>query len=284
MIAEHSCTDWPSQLQMFLGGPGGTGKSQVINALCTFFQEKKQDRRFHLASFTGIAAHNIKGTTLHAALGLNQQQKGSSTKVTQEFIAMWQGVDYLFIDKVSMIGCKFLLKIHQALCTARENKSPFGGINIIFSGDFAQLLPVGDTRFCSKLNTHKWATNGGQNEMFRKLLWLSINKCVMLTEVMQQRGLENQNFVELLQRLRTGQCNEADYELLNSKLLHNAWPDWPKKEWTESPVIVSNNEAKDLINLRCAQAFAARSGQLLHYYHALDWQNCKIIEHPELKN
>ena len=249
MIAEHSCTEKPSQLRMFLGGPGGTGKSQVINALHTFFQQKGQDRCFCLASFTGVAAHNIKGTTLHAALGLNQQRKGSSSKVAQELIAMWRGVDYLFIDEVSMIGCKFLLKIHQALCTARENKNPFGGINIIFAGDFAQLLPVGDTRFCSKLNTRKRATNGGQNEMFGKLLWLSVDKCVMLTEVMRQRGPENQNFVELLQRLRTGQCDEADYELLNSKLLHNARPDWSKKEWTESPVIVSNNEAKDLINL-----------------------------------
>ena len=165
---------------MFLGGPGGTGKSQVINALQTFFQRKGEDRHFCLATFTGVTVHNIKGTTLHAALGLNQQQKGNSAKVTQELIAMWHGVDYLFIDEVSMIGCKFLLKIHQALCIVKEKKSPFSGINIIFAGDFTQLLSVGDTRFCSKLNTHKQATNIGQNEMFGKLLWLSVNKCVML--------------------------------------------------------------------------------------------------------
>jgi hypothetical protein len=115
MIAQHSLTDKPSQLRMFLGGAGGTGKSQVINTLHTFFETKGQERRFWLASFTGVAAHNIKGMTLHAALGLNQQRKGSSAKVIQEVIAMWCGVHYLFIDEVSMIGCKFLLKIHQAL-------------------------------------------------------------------------------------------------------------------------------------------------------------------------
>ena len=71
MITEHSGTDKPMQLRMFLGGPGGTGKSQVINALQTFFQRKGEDRHFHLASYTGVAAHNIQGTTLHAVLGLN---------------------------------------------------------------------------------------------------------------------------------------------------------------------------------------------------------------------
>ena len=91
-------------------------------------------------------------------------------------------------------------------------------------------------------------------------------------------------FVELLQRLRTGQCNEDDYELLNSKLLCNAQTDWSQEEWTEAPVIVSNNEAKDLINMWCAQAFAAKTGHALHYYHALDQQGGKVIKHPELKD
>ena len=281
MVAEHSCRDKPEQLQMFLGGPGGTGKSQVINALCTFFQRKREDRRFRLAAYTGVATHNIQGMTLHAALGLNQQRKGNSSRVTQDLIAMWRGVDYLFIDEVSMIGCKFLFKLHEALCVAKEDKRPFGGINIIFTGDFAQS-PVGDTRFCSKLNTRRKATNAGQNEMFGKLLWLSVDKCVMLKNIMRQRGPENQPFIQLLQRLRTGQCNEDDYELLNSKLLCNAEPLWSQEEWRESPVIVSNNEAKDLINLKCAEAFAARTGHELHY-HALDRQGGKVIDHADLK-
>ena len=59
MIAEHSGADKPMQLRMFLSSPGGTGKSQVFNALQTFFQRKGEDRHFHLASYTGVAAHNI---------------------------------------------------------------------------------------------------------------------------------------------------------------------------------------------------------------------------------
>ena len=55
-------------LRMFLGEPGGTGKSRVISAVKDYFYEMHQDRRFRLASFTGIAAKNISGSTLHSLL------------------------------------------------------------------------------------------------------------------------------------------------------------------------------------------------------------------------
>ena len=57
---------------MYLGGAGGTGKSRVITAVKEFFQRRQQDRHFRLSSYTGVAAKNISGMTLHAALSLNQ--------------------------------------------------------------------------------------------------------------------------------------------------------------------------------------------------------------------
>ncbi|KAJ6621962.1 hypothetical protein B0H10DRAFT_2015445 [Mycena sp. CBHHK59/15] len=62
---------------MFLGGPGGTGKSRVLNALTNFFTRRSQERRFRLASYTGagVAARNVSGMTLHAALNLGQKLK-----------------------------------------------------------------------------------------------------------------------------------------------------------------------------------------------------------------
>jgi ATP-dependent exoDNAse (exonuclease V) alpha subunit len=58
---------------------------------------------------------------------------------------MWNGVDYLVVDEVSMIGCHLLLKISEALNDARENQTPFEGINIVFIGDFSQLPPLGES-------------------------------------------------------------------------------------------------------------------------------------------
>ncbi|KAI0335958.1 hypothetical protein GY45DRAFT_1234888, partial [Cubamyces sp. BRFM 1775] len=76
IVARHSLDNRPEPLRMFLGGVGGTGKSRVIKALTAYFAARNQSRRLRLASFTGVAARNINGTTLHAALGLDQRKRG----------------------------------------------------------------------------------------------------------------------------------------------------------------------------------------------------------------
>ncbi|EIW62578.1 uncharacterized protein TRAVEDRAFT_99443, partial [Trametes versicolor FP-101664 SS1] len=76
IVANHSLLNKPDPLRMFMGGVGGTGKSRVIQALTSFFAERNQARRLRLASFTGVAARNIAGTTLHAALSLDQRRNG----------------------------------------------------------------------------------------------------------------------------------------------------------------------------------------------------------------
>jgi len=117
-IAEHSFAEMPHQLQMFVAGSGGTGKSWVIDALCEFFHIQKQDYCLRLASYTGVASRNIRGMTLHSVLCLNKLNKRSA-KGRIDLIAMWRNVDYLIIDEVSMIGCRLILQIHEALCKAK---------------------------------------------------------------------------------------------------------------------------------------------------------------------
>ncbi|KAI0059114.1 hypothetical protein BV25DRAFT_1765076, partial [Artomyces pyxidatus] len=116
IIAEHSLQDKPEPLRMYIGGAGGTGKSRVINALQDFFAQRNQARRLRLCSYTGVAARNISGMTLHSALCLNQRSSGTSKVNTRrDLTAMWEGVDHLFVDEVSMVGCELLLSISEAL-------------------------------------------------------------------------------------------------------------------------------------------------------------------------
>lgn len=127
-------------LQIFLGGPGGTGKTRLIHAIQEFFLWTGQAWRFRVCSLMGVAARNISGSTLHVALNLNER-RGSrfSVKSRCDLIAKWEGVDFLLIDKVSVIGHKMFVSIHVALCITKGNNLPFGGVNIVFAGDFAQL-------------------------------------------------------------------------------------------------------------------------------------------------
>ncbi|KAG2135281.1 hypothetical protein DEU56DRAFT_737959, partial [Suillus clintonianus] len=74
LIANHSIENNGEPLRMFLGGPGGTGKSRVITAVQEFFKRRNQCSRFRLSSYMGVAARNISGMTLHSALLLNQRR------------------------------------------------------------------------------------------------------------------------------------------------------------------------------------------------------------------
>ena len=191
MIAEHSLQLRLEPLRMYLGGPGGTGKSYVIKALQQFFDHHRQSRQLQLTSYTGMAACNISGMTLHSTLPMKQNHKSGPSKATRNLIAMSEGIDYLFIDKVSMTGCDFLLSISEALTTAKGNTTAFRGMNVVFASDFAQLPPIGQKRLFSHLD--KWTiaqggTKAGQKTILRKLLWLSVTQVIILDKVMCQSG------------------------------------------------------------------------------------------------
>ena len=210
IAARHAMEEKPAQLLMYLGGPGGTGKSRVVNALRDMFESREERHRFRLAAYTGVAARNIGGATLHALLQMNE-----SGREISDLSAMWEGVDYLFVDEVSMIGCEMMHKISRALTEAKGSTTAFGGVNVIFAGDFAQLPPIGDTRRYKDINTTSLsasATNHTQGKILGRLLWLSVETVVILHETMREAGVGNANFVSLLQRLRDGVCDEGDYE------------------------------------------------------------------------
>jgi hypothetical protein len=284
IICEASLQKPAEPLKMYIGGAGGTGKSRVINALREFFIRRGQERRFRLASYTGVAAKNISGMTVHSALSLNQYKKGGANgKTHRDLIAMWEGVDFFFIDEISMIGCKMLYQISEALIEAKGNTSPFGGINLIVAGDFAQLPPVGESRLTASIDTSqtRQTSKRGQENVFGKLLWLSINKVVILKQSMRQTGPENVLFVDLLSRLREGRCTNEDYDLLSSRVLQNMMDiDWEK--WKDTPIIVSENAQKDALNIRAAEAFARRTNQPLHWYHARDTHQRNMVTDPTL--
>ena len=286
IVALHSTDPKSTPLRMYVGGPGGTGKSRVIHALTDFFKQRGEPRRLRLTSYTGAAAKNIGGTTLHTALCLNPaSKKAAGTKTRADLVAMWDGVDHLLIDEVSMIGCSMMVDIHEALVNATGCTDPFGGVNIIFAGDFAQLPPVGDTKLYTHLNYTKLHTDtpSGQKTVFGKLLWHSVDTVILLNEQMRQAGEANVKFVSLLSRLRDGSCTEEDFELLNTRLISTANEDLANELWQRAPVIVSENAVKDAINVRATLAFAARTNQTVQWFEAIDTYRGTKITDPEVR-
>lgn len=277
-------------LRMYLGGSGGTGKSRVIKVVSEFFERRGEARRLRLTSYTGVAAHNIGGMTIHAALSMSGassvQSKSGKGKTQRDLIAMWDGVDFLFVDEVSMIGCKFLYQMHQSLSQAKGNPRPFGGINIIFAGDFAQLPPVGQKKLFAKLNVgsdNQGGTVSSQENMMGQLLWLQVRDVVILHQQMRQGGPENARYAELLERLRYGGCSKPDFELLNTRLSSNIQSS-TDHTWIDVPIIVSSNAAKDALNEHASVAFASSRRLHMDWYYARDFHHGKVIEDPRIKD
>lgn len=158
---------------------------------------------------------------------------------------------------------------------------PFGGINIIFAGDFHQLPPVGGTPLYQRLDGNNDSVRAqtvfGQKAMAGQLLWLGVNRVHILKEQMCQTGDKNNCFWDLLTQVSTGVATEEDYDLLSTCIVDNVNIDLSCEQWSNCPVITRQNQVKDAINLWKTQTFASHYWKELHYYYAEDFQGGEIV-------
>jgi len=134
---------------IFITGPGGAGKSALIRMI--YQHAYKQFKDIHVTAMTGCAAIllNCKAKTLHswAGIGLGNgtnEQMINKIKKNKFLKAIWKGTGILVIDEVSMLSLKLFNMLNDIGKAIRGNSRPFGGIQLIFSGDFYQLPPVGN--------------------------------------------------------------------------------------------------------------------------------------------
>jgi hypothetical protein len=91
---------------------------------------------------TGSAAALLGGSMYHYMFGINSDSCKTTGVQLAQIKSRLQGVDYVFLDEVSMLSCQDMYKISERLTTINNNDaSPFEGLNMIFAGDFAQLPP-----------------------------------------------------------------------------------------------------------------------------------------------
>lgn len=131
---------------IFITGPGGCGKSYFIQEI--FKLANREGKNIKVTSLTGCSAIllNCKATTIHkwGCLGIG---KGNELSIYRKIIQRKQTQNYidtdiLVIDEISMLN-QYLFEVINYLCKKiRKCDLPFGGIQIVASGDFYQLPPV----------------------------------------------------------------------------------------------------------------------------------------------
>jgi ATP-dependent DNA helicase PIF1 len=193
---------------IFVTGPGGTGKTALIKHIQK--DAVRKGHRIQVCALTGCAAVLLecKAKTLHSWAGIGLGTGGLDQLVTKimknRFLkGNWIGTDILVVDEVSMMSQKLFELLDAIGKATRKNSRPFGGIQLLFSGDFYQLPPVGDrdnpetTRFC-----------------FESLLWsqtFSKENHIQLTKIFRQTDPVYQN---ILNQLREGRLRRSSNEIL----------------------------------------------------------------------
>ena len=126
------------QLLMMLHGAPGTGKTFLIERL-----RDTTDINMRITATSGIAAMSLKGSTIDRFLGLGRSKKSKKKKSKTQLVSDNLGdATLLVLDECSMLGCRKLIELDTTLQKVKNNSAPFGGLDIILVGDFAQLPPV----------------------------------------------------------------------------------------------------------------------------------------------
>ena len=182
-------------------GPGGTGKTTLLKYIIKKFDK---DYDIGVSSTTGVSALNLEGVTAHKLFGVGLAQ--DTKEHLFEFIKekrrnkykYLSKVDIIIIDEVSMLSKIFFEKLDYIMKKIRKCDEFFGGVQVIFSGDFLQLPPV---RAPYVFTSDVWLQANAEG----KLLVYQLNKC---------RRYANQDYFELLQRARIGKITSEDSKKL----------------------------------------------------------------------
>jgi ATP-dependent exoDNAse (exonuclease V) alpha subunit len=197
---------------VFMLGAGGVGKSFCISQIVKWGLENNV--KVAVTATTGSAAFLINGSTIHSYLGIGVPGKNSTPRSVAEFVMKkrkdivkkLKRVDIIVIDEISMLDDELFDFISEFLKIIRESEEPFGGVQLVLSGDLYQLPPCSG-RFVFK--SYSWKQ-------------LDITICQL---VKSHRHKNDLTFSKILQDLRVGKCDDETLKLLKStanKKLKNA--------------------------------------------------------------
>lgn len=196
-------------VNVFLTGEPGAGKTHTINRYIEWLRERGVEPA--VTASTGIAATHVGGMTIHSWSGIGIKKNVSDYDIemiqSREKTAL-RIIDakVLVIDEISMLDADTLESVDRVLRALRRRplmeEQPFGGLQVIFVGDFFQLPPV------SRGNDVRFAFEGEA--------WKAANPVVCYLS--EQHRQEDGKFLDLLGAVRRGTVDSSHHEMLRSRM------------------------------------------------------------------
>lgn len=217
---------------VFLTGSAGAGKTYVLNQYINYLKEHKIP--VAVTASTGIAATHMNGQTIHSWSGIGIKddisiRQLSSLREKKYFRDKMDNVKVLIIDEISMLHRNQLDLVNRVLKFFKGNEMAFGGIQVIFSGDFFQLPPIGKEEESSR-----------QKFAFMSDAWLQSEPVICyLTE--QHRQSQN-DLNSILNEIRNGNVSQRSVDLLESRV------DYHPDEGEQETKLFTHNADVDRIN------------------------------------
>ena len=242
-------------------GKGGVGKSFLIRAMehgiWQVMMEKYGREEYptvrvavKLAAFTGKAAFQVRGVTIHSLLSIGKIDRSYGIQPLQaESLRRLQrdlkNTRFLFLDEMSMIGLRLLDAIDNRLrqIFSLHHDKPFGGLIIVLFGDYGQLPPVMDSPLYAPITDRSETILQHAFQLYRS----SFTRAFELTQQMRQQGITDMDrrFQIVLSNLRTGEVQKEDWEFLQTRVLARLSP--PERSTFESAIFLfsTNKEVDD---------------------------------------
>ncbi len=229
---------------VFLTGKAGTGKT-------TFLREVRQTSKKKLAIVapTGVAAINAGGMTIHSLFQLpfGPLLPGTADRPEQAYNAekraLLQNLELLIIDEISMVRPDVLDQLDLILRNIRQNRYPFGGVQLLLIGDLAQLAPI--------IREEEWALLRPYYPTPYFFSSLALQKAayvrIELEKVYRQ---SDESFIRILNEMRTQELAAESLQQLNARYVPDFRPDAGDPYIT----LTTHNRTAQAINLEWLDA------------------------------
>lgn len=192
---------------VYLTGPAGSGKTFVLSRYVSFLRER--GIKVAVTASTGIAATHIEGSTIHSWSGMGV--KDSITEYDLENFEqkkpLWKKYEetsVLVIDEISMLSATQLDIVDEIARHMRRSEEPFGGMQVVFTGDFFQLPPI--------------SRGGDVQYAFRSRVWSEFPPVVCYLESQHRQKEVGGDFSSILESIRSGTADEKVKKLLEKRL------------------------------------------------------------------